>query len=280
LTISLAGFVFLSMTIYSIIITRLKSAEESAEDEQNLDYNEKLANADVSTLNRSQRRARARHLMKQRRRVTPANPAENEDRRARPEEQLLLAEEEENMVDPSIRHLSRKERQKSAKVAEKEERHLFEEDRRLQQRAAQEEAQRQKKDRERLQAGRAEEERKLRQEQKEAQEIADFEEWKTLLASPDRSKKLSVHDWIESLKKKRVVHVDDLASEFHMTSVKVTQRIQLLLDSARVAGVLESDGRFIYFSQDEMSSVSEFIQHQEKVSPQEVSSYCEELIRL
>ena len=68
LVVSSVGFVILATTIYSIIITRLKTAQEIDEDEET-DYDEKLTNADVSTLNRAQRRARARHIMKQQRRI-------------------------------------------------------------------------------------------------------------------------------------------------------------------------------------------------------------------
>ena len=67
LTISLIGFVFLGWTIYSIILAKTKTARELEAEDQDVSYEDRLAQADVSTLNRSQRRARARIMMKKNR---------------------------------------------------------------------------------------------------------------------------------------------------------------------------------------------------------------------
>jgi hypothetical protein len=256
------GFIVLAVTAYSIVITRLKSSKEIEEEEEELNYEDRLVNADVSTLNRAQRRARANYLMKQKRKVTAAGPgAENEDGEPQPEE-------EEDDQD-SLRHLSREERKKAAKVAEKEERRLNEEERSRQQREAQEGAQQEKRERLKQEATRAEEERRLRLEQKEAQELEAYNQWKTFLQSEDLS--LSVLEWIKELQKNRTVHVDDIAERFGVPSSEVTVRIQELLDSDRVTGVLESDGRFVYFSQEELLSISSVIQGKDKISLQQIA---------
>jgi type IV secretory pathway VirB10-like protein len=288
LVVSAIGFVMLAVTIYSIVLTRLKSAHEIEQEERELNYDERLANADVATLNRAQRRARARHIMKQQRRiVAPAvgggdndNDGEHNQEDDQPQnnnepQEALLA----LPMDPSQRHLSRKERQKAAKVAEKEERSLFEEERRRQQQEAQDVAKREKKQKERLLSERAEEDRRVRQHQREEEEMATYHEWKTFLASKDRTTILSVKDWIQELEKKsRIVVVKDLAERFQASAEEVVSRIQTLLSSSRISGVLESDGRFIYISQEEMRTVASFIKAQEKISMQAIAKKTEELI--
>lgn len=258
LLVSGIGFVLLSVTMYSIIIARLKSREEIEEEEKDLKYEDKLANADVATLNRAQRRARAKHIMKQQRRIAPNRAIENEDGENH--------DEPIQNLDPSIRHLSRKERQKAAKAAEKEERTLFEEERRRQHQEALEEAQREKKERERRLAEKAEVERRVRKEQRQSEELAAYEDWKRFLASPDLSKSLTVREWVKELENDRMVHVNQLAERFQVSTAEVVSRIQELVASFRVTGVLEADGRFIYVSKEEMSSIASFVKTQDKVS--------------
>ena len=176
------------------------------------------------------------------------------------------------------RHLSRKERQKAAKQAEKEERKLFEEERRRQQREAQEVAQKEKKERDRLEAQRIDEERRVRQEQRQAKEFAEYEAWKTFLKSPGSETTLTVHEWIEELKENKLIHVDDLAKRFSISSEDVRKRIQLLLDSSRVTGVLEPDGRFIYISPRDLSAIASFVLKQDKISLQDLTIACNKII--
>ena len=78
-------------------------------------------------------------------------------------------------------------------------------------------------------------------------------------------------EWIKELQKNRTVRVNDIAERFDILSSEVTVRIHELLDSARLTGVLESDGRFVYISQEELLSISSVIQGKEKISLQQTS---------
>ena len=176
LIVSIIGSIFLAYTVHSIVYTKLKSAEEIEEEE--LTYDEQLIHADVSTLNRAQRRARARQIMKQQRRITPAATLADVD-----DNNMI---EDENPFEPiTAAHLSRKERQKAAKSAEKEERKLFEDERRREQQEAQKIAQKEKQERETRMMQQAEADRKARQERREAEEKAAYQKWKTFLSSPN-----------------------------------------------------------------------------------------------
>jgi hypothetical protein len=316
LFVSSIGFIMLAGTIYSIILTRLKSAKQIEEMEQDLDYNQQLANADVSTLNRAQRRARARHIMKQQRRIAPAptagapgNPAapgameddDNDNDNDNRNNNALLAirgvqdddredddneEDDDDGQDQSLhRHLSRKERQKAAKAAEKEERRLFEADRQKQQRAAQETAQREKKLREQRQAEHVEDQRRLRLEQKKEQEQKEFEKWKLFLASVDgTTRTVLVADWISHLEKargvkNRTVQLDSLAKEYGLPLTTVQQRIQELVDVGRVTGIFEADRQiFIYITQGELRDMAKIIQGEDQVTLQYISMVATELM--
>ena len=276
LVVSGIGFVMLAATVYSIIITKLKSSQEIDDDENDLNYDEKLANADVSTLNRAQRRARAKHIMKQQRRIAPTTTGEGGNDNGEQEGQD--AHEVAALQHAADSHLSRKERQNLAKAAEKKERALFEEERRREQKEAQQAAQREKKERERLMAIQAEMDRKARQEQRQAEEVAAYEQWKSFLASPDGSSTLSVQEWVRELEQNRTVSLDELAERFQTQRKDVVDRIQELLASSRITGILEKDGRFVYISKEEMSSIASFIQTQDKVSLKEVAEQTRKII--
>jgi hypothetical protein len=268
LLVSGAGFVFLAVTIYSIVLAKLKSSEEIEEEGKEFNYDEKLANADVSTLNRAQRRARARHIMKQQRRITPAGGVlgENGD-----------IDDNNQVQENEASHLSRKDRQKAAKSAEKEERRLYENERRQQQQEAQKLAQQEKKERERLMTEKTDEERQARYEQRITEELTDYENWRTFLASPDGSNVLTVKEWIAELQKSRLVYVKKLAERFDISRETVEERIQHILAASRVTGIQDGN-RFIYLSMQEMTDVASFLQARDKTSLEQILEKIEEII--
>lgn len=271
LVVSGAGFVFLAITVYSIVLTKLKSREEIEEEEKDLNYDERLAAADVSTLNRAQRRARARHIMKQQRRIAPATNAGGENGEDNEEIHPHLPANETH-------HLSRRERQKAAKAAEREARRLFEDERRQQQQEAQKLAQREKKERERRTRQREEVERKARLEKREAEEIEAYEKWKTFLSSPDGSTVLTVKEWMEELSINRTCRLAMLSKRFRVPQQDVELRIEALLASSRITGICE-EGTFTYISLNEMSLLSSWIQTRDVSSLEEIKIKLEEIIK-
>lgn len=267
LVVSLLGFLFLATTIYSLILMRVQSKEEfeKAQDEQ-LDYDEQLEKADVSTLNRAQRRQRAQLIMKRQRRIASNSTTPHE-------------EEDEEHEEEHHAQLSRKERQKAAKAAEREERRLFEGQRRELQRDAQEAAKREKKKRERLEAERLERKRQERLEAKEAQEEAEYREWNTFLALENGEEIMTVQEFVEHAREKKVVSIDSLAEQFQRPSDQVCKRIQELVDSSRLTGVVDKD-RFIYITPEEMAAVAKSILDRKEVSLCDLAKSTGSLIKL
>jgi hypothetical protein len=315
LIVSGFGFLFLAWTVYWIIITKVKSARELQAEwgGQELGYDAQLAHADVLTLNRAQRRARARHIMKQQRRMGPPGAATVHDVAAgeegvdidndnRPQMRMIDAEQQQQQqVAPpedaiphfqddtyhqgSLRHLSRKDRQKAAKLVEREERRLLEEVRRKEQIEAQESAQQKRRARERLLTLQVEEDRKGRKAQRDAEEWKRFQAWRIFLSSDPSGaapthQSLSVKDWIDELKHQRVTSLKGLSDRFQVSLDQVIERVDELLDSGRVTGILDGENnRFIYISaQSELPILASFIKSQNVVSSEDVRNRIQELV--
>jgi hypothetical protein len=294
--VSSIGFAFLAWTVYSIILTKVKSARELEQDAEEFEksFEERLAQADVSTLNRAQRRARARHIMKQQRRVMPEDGEGDED--LHEQQQALIAEvpqeeaippfQEDTYHNTTARHLSRKERTRAAKQIELAERRLLEDERRKEQLEALELARRKKKERERLLAIQAEEERKLRQQQRTESELAAYTAWRTFLPvpskddnTPSNNNSITVKEWVKELKRERIVSLKDLSNRFEVSEEQVRKRILDLVSSSRVSGILEKDERFIYLSPKDLSILAAFVKTREKkMTPQEIADHIQELL--
>lgn len=285
LVVSGVGFVMLAWTVYSIVILRLKSAKEVEEEDKDIAYDERLANADVATLNRAQRRARAKHIMKQQRRIAQATnldfaPEANDQAMPAPDDaphdELIPAAA--NGHDASLRNLSRKQRNKAAKAAEKEERRLFDEERRREQAEAERLAREEKRVRDRLKAERVQKEREERQKHEEVEELRAYNEWKTFLSSEDGTNSISVLEWKKELQKTNLVTTEELAKRFRISRTKVASRIKELVSSLRVTGILEEDGRFIYFSPEEMGELANFIRSRNKSTLEQIADEAQRII--
>jgi hypothetical protein len=185
--------------------------------------------------------------------------------------------QEENEEEEEALHLSRKERQKAAKVAEREERKLFEQERRQQQYEAQEAAKLEKKKRERLEAQRLEKERQMRLEAKNSQREAEYRKWNTFLASEERT--MTVHEFVEYAKQQKIVSIDNLAEDYQRPSHQVQKRIQKLVDSCRLTGIIDGD-KFIYMTNEELTLLANYILEREEVSLQELAKSTGSLIKL
>ena len=277
------------VTIYGIVLVRLKNAKEMDKDDalrgDARTYEEHLARqTDVTSLTRAERRARARAIMKQQRRVTPTPPAAAAPGVEHAREDDGDHEEEEQEEDLDVGStaaagaivppaLSRKERQKAAKATEREERKRNEEERKRQQQEAQETARREKKLREEKEAKRLEEERKLAKEKREAREREELIKRSTFLSSSQRTQ--TVDEWIDELKQNRFVSIKAISESFDVSQSVVVERIHQLIQERRVAGVFENDnGSFIYFSDLELLSLASKIQDLGKVSLADVALLC------
>lgn len=78
----------------------------------------------------------------------------------------------------------------------------------------------------------------------------------------------------------KVVLLEDLASEFNLTTQDAIQRVEALQASNRLTGIVDDRGKFIYITEDEMDKVVKYIQRKGRMSLSELSKECNKLIRL
>jgi hypothetical protein len=284
LVVSMVGFLCLGLLFYLLIFRGLRASPEEVE-KDTVSYEDELDAADVKTLNRAQRRARAKILMKRNRRVAApvvADPvaAANIEEQA---EELLLEDDHTNEGDEQQQHqhhMSRKERSKAAKAMEREERRRYEETRREQLRKAD--------DGEAKEAREAEKARKEEHaRQKIVQEQLDIEEAKCLQyrtmfrTTPINvpQKTLLVEDFVALCEAQRVIHLADMACQFEISIKNVNERIDQIEHEGRITGIID-EHTFIYVSPTEMSAIANFCHRNGKVTVTEIAKECNRLLNL
>jgi hypothetical protein len=289
LGVSIVGFTALVYVVHSLLsgLRNGTGSHNNSDDDHEADGltdEERLIRcADVNSLNRTQRRVRAKAIMKEQRRLH--HPSAE-----------LVDENDENgvvrNVDPVVEDrlpqpiLSRKERQQQAKVAEKEERRLFQDERERQQKLIQLEAQRQKK--ERLIAAT---QRLLEEEQKKAIEEAAREEkerdsWYTFIMTTTPSEtspvKKTVAEFVQECQKNRVVDIQMMATQYNVEPNYIADRIKQLISDGRIAGFFQNinheQQHFIYLSDDELHCISSTTRTQGCVSIPQFATICQQVI--
>ena len=273
LAVSLAGFIVLATTVYLLIIRPSLTSEELDEHE-GINYDDELDHADVRTLNRAQRRARARNRMKKNRRVDPRTPgqlhhhedldegadADEANGGAAAQQQLIDIDEAAAVPDgndSSQQHLSRKERARLAKDIEREERKLFEKERQEQRRKAEAAAAVERREREKEREALAQEERRRREAEAHDRELADHREWMLMFAD-SRNNDATVKDFICKAKNEKIWSVEDISREYGVSSEEVEVRLRQLLCDDRMFGVV-SNGNFIYLEVEDMVEIAGFL---------------------
>jgi len=282
--ISLIGFTIIFASL--ALLCHFSPAQEQYDAEEgnhmnNVDYDQLLEDADVSTLNRAQRRARAKLRMKKNRRLGGVETSRRrrmnaEDDGNENEEdddmninhnnnRLLIGEhgaEEDNRNDdlddderPSqiVSSLSRKERQKAAKEQERLDRREYEKIRQT------------KIEQETLKR----EERELLMKEKkemlerERQEILQNElnSWKFMFYKSDQKNAVTVNDFIQELEIKQVISLDDSATKFNVSVEMLIQRLRQLEEEGRIQhGIVDEQNRkYHLITNDDMNQLREVI---------------------
>jgi len=142
---------------------------------------------------------------------------------------------------------------------------------------------------------RQEEEEKQRKEAeriaKEEQEKREYEEYLLLKESfavedegqealDEEAQRNLLLEFIDHLKTKKVVQLDDLGAHFNLKIHEVVERIETLQEEGTINGVIDDRGKFIYISEEEMKSVVKFIQQHGRVSITDVAAASNRLINL
>jgi hypothetical protein len=205
---------------------------------------------------------------------------ENANNNEHGQHQLILAHnlEDENVIhgaDGSTKYrltLSRKERQRVAKITERKERRLdFDDERQQIQKELEVKARHVKSERLKQKAIAIEKLKCQTRLTKQQQEQQKNDDWLTFFSHQDPEYKQSVEEWIKKLKRNRLYNVRevwhdflsngfDVDYDFTCFHEKIFDRIAVLINENRVSGIVDkTNDMFIYFTDDELLSISHTI---------------------
>ena len=293
LLISSIGFGILGIALYVLILRPSAGATDgdNSDDGELRNYEEQLDGADVRTLNRAQRRLRARNHMKKNRRMAQQEVAGRDAGAAAAgvADQLLLEEEmgfaagdggagHEGDEQRQQQHLSRKERARLAKTAEKEERQLYEEERREARKFADAKAAVDRREREKEREAAAEEERRRREAEGKERELAEHNEWVRVFAFAAVQR--TVKEFVAEAQQRKVWPVNDIADTFAGTPEQVVARLEQLMSENRLAGSIVSQGTLIYIGRSEMQELAKFLLRNGNTSLPELSDEVRRIVSL
>lgn len=74
--------------------------------------------------------------------------------------------------------------------------------------------------------------------------------------------------------------MEDLAAHFKLKTQAAIDRIVELQSDGRLSGVIDDRGKFIYISEEELTSIAKFIKQRGRVSIQELADSSNNLINL
>jgi len=184
----------------------------------------------------------------------------------------------------------------AAKLEAKEEKRLQREalekerkeakEKQLEEWAEQDRLKEEEKERERL-----EEEERLRilEEKRKAEEEAynamkvdfEIEEEGEVNTDEQLSKEADLlNQFVEHIKTKKIVYLEELASNFSLKTQDCIDRIKQLLEDEILSGVIDDRGKFIYVTNEEMQAVADFVMKTGRVSKQDLSRQSGKLINL
>nr|CAD2136046.1 unnamed protein product [Meloidogyne enterolobii] len=83
---------------------------------------------------------------------------------------------------------------------------------------------------------------------------------------------------LEYLRKRKVVHVDQVSSNFNLKPDVTIERINSLLEEKLITGVFDDRGLFIFISPEELNNVAKFITQRGRVALSEIAENSSKLI--
>jgi flagellar motor protein MotB len=133
---------------------------------------------------------------------------------------------------------------------------------------------------------REEEERLKRiEEERQKKEEEEYNQWKTELVvegagEEDQEESFTLEKFLNYIKMRKVVMIEDIASSFLMDGKTVVKRIEELENEGFLTGILDDRGKYIYITNDEFFAVKKYIEARGRVSRIELANESGRLIRL
>jgi len=140
------------------------------------------------------------------------------------------------------------------------------------------------KEEERL--AREEAERKEREE-KEKKEQAEFDDWKNMFSveaegedNSDQADAGAVEKFVDYIKVRKVVNLEDLAADFKMKTSVAIDRLKDLEKLGRLSGIFDDRGKYVYITTEEMAGVAEWLKNKGRISRADLVAACNKIVRL
>eukprot|EP01066_Platyproteum_vivax_P002724 Platyproteum_vivax@DN1337_c0_g1_i1.p1 len=118
-------------------------------------------------------------------------------------------------------------------------------------------------------------------------EKAEYEKWKTELsvaeegAGDEDDEAHSIDAFIDTIKRRKVVILEELASDFNLRSQEVIKRLEPLVEQKRITGIFDDRGRFIYISPEEMTAVANYLNQKGRIGKSDdLVTACNKLVSL
>eukprot|EP00878_Enallax_costatus_P036186 GHUV01040543.1.p1 GENE.GHUV01040543.1~~GHUV01040543.1.p1 ORF type:complete len:137 (-),score=40.52 GHUV01040543.1:183-593(-) len=86
--------------------------------------------------------------------------------------------------------------------------------------------------------------------------------------------------FVDYIKQRKMVPIEEAATEFGLRSSEVVDRIQGLEAMGRLTGVMDERGKFIYISKEEMEAVAAYIRRKGRISIAALAAQSNNLIDL
>ncbi|KAL3786453.1 hypothetical protein ACHAW5_008231 [Stephanodiscus triporus] len=285
--LSTLGFGALGVVLF--LILRRRQSTVDAKGDNNIRgrdvYGEMLDRSDVATLNRAQRKAKARLRMKRLQRAVAPLQHRDEDDEVGGQAQVMgdgdvMGENDGRNYDPADANLSRKERRKVAKVMEREERKAYANEARLwrekQQSSHRSESGISDEKGESVEFPSAANELSLEEVSPQSvnnkDALSDFLFWESIVNNIKRKsnsydemkstaqhlRKVTIRQFIERLKENGSVPVATLADEFGITVPDTLYELEGINKRFGIIGVVDTDGNFVYISMEMIKKAIEY----------------------
>lgn len=209
------------------------------------------------------------------------------------EDNRIVDEDNDNVGDkaelPDYKIGAKKRAKLAAKAEKKIQREVAErdkEERKKREQLIQEEKDKQA-EREHVERLRAEEAERKAREEKEKKEHEEYLRMKEAFSveeegyqEENKEDENLLQEFIEYIKRNKVLVLEDLAAHFNLKTANVIERIQELQANSRLTGVIDDRGKFIYISEDELQAVVKFVRQRGRVSIAELVENSNNLINL
>jgi len=132
-----------------------------------------------------------------------------------------------------------------------------------------------------------EEEEKQAEEEKMKAEQEEFSKWKDMFAVEAEGEEDSgtadggaVERFIDYVKVRKVVNLEDLAADFRMRTSVAIERLKELEKLGRISGIFDDRGKFVYITAEEMAGVSEWLKNKGRINRADLVAACNKIVRL